>query len=629
MATLINQVKFIINFDIENNVLSFTDNSDSESSTVTGVCKITYLTDGTILFQSADWGLTPANWNAPDINGETSTWAIEDIPLPAGSPNGDYKVEYVLYDSDGDDTLEVSRTFNLDYTAPTVSIEMTALCSTSQLVSEDTTDYMITMGGVDITPTITRVHTITKPAGSSANAPGSTSAASRTIGGGGTDATRLWTRTWQTNIVTGLVYNIASWGTDTCDLYVTDTVKGDDQVFVQCDATVCALATCYYNMLDRWNASLLTNFGYKEEYRDKIIQAEGLFTKLFLKERCGLSIESTVLELQTLLEGEDCNCTIANDSVSVPVVPWASIVGGGSGTASTFKFWVNSSAPTSLDGTDSDMWLHSTTGVADLYQKVNGAWVFVGSILGAAGTPGSADAKIKVLVSTSLEYPTGGNLSPINVSYPFEVLNNGLFDYSDDYILFTWELLLAHNDNGKTIAIEYGGSNVFTWFTDEEITADTDVVVVKLKVTRVTNILQHLTAWLVQSGTPGVIVGPSITRDYNLDISTDKTVQLVGTNSVASVGDIIGYSTIVKLYKHETDIIPGGGGSTDSRGPVSQMFVATEGQTTFDVTDFTANSYYMPFIDYNLQSQSVVTRVGQRFTYAPGLSAGQVLLIVN
>lgn len=69
--------------------------------------------------------------------------------------------------------------------------------------------------------------------------------------------------------------------------------------------------------------------------------------------------------------------------------------------------------------------------------------------------------------------------------------------------------------------------------------------------------------------------------------------------------------------------------SSTGRGLMSQTFLAFEGQTTFTVTLFTANSFYLPFIDNVTQDQSVVTRVGNVFTYAPGLHAGQVLLIVN
>ena len=630
----LNNVKFNINLDIVNDVMDFTDETVYRDSGDIGIVKVTFNDTGEILYQNEDWAnaANQALWDNPDIDITAGTYVLEDIPLPSGGYNGSYKVEYYYYNLASASIYYVTRTFTVAYTAPVVSIEMTALCSTSIGESEDTTDYNIVVDGETITPTITRSHSVTKPAGSGATSISASPLATVTFGN------RLWTKIWQTNIVTGLVYKLSDWSSTACELYISDTVKGDDNINVQCDATLCNLAQCYYNLLDRWNASLLTNYAFKEDYRDKIIQAEGLFTKLFLQERCGASTEQTILDLQALLKGENCNCTTASDTVSVEVVPWAAIAGGSGVAASTFKFWVDSTAPSALDGNNGDIWLHKATGVSDLYQKTNGAWVLVGDIAGEDGATGNVDIKTKTLVSTSdTIYQTGGDMVQVPVSYSFDSLSNEIFvrdddtAIADDFLLFTWEVKLAANDNGKSIAIDYGGSNIMTWFTDHEVKADiNDIVTVYLKVTRVTNIIQRLTAWLTVSGTPGQLYGPIYVREHTLDLNTAKTVQLLGTNSVASAGDIQGYSTIVQYFRRETEIIPGGGsGASDGRGLVSQQFIATEGQTEFVVTDFTANSYYIPIIDGNIQSQSVVTRSGQTFTYSPGLSEGQILLIVN
>lgn len=637
-----NNVRFNINADIVNDVLIFTDETTftSEVDDI-GIVKVTHVDTGVILYQNDDWAnyADPTLWATPDIDITATAVELGDIPLPSGGYNGTYKVEYYYYNVASASIYYVTRTFAIDYTAPVVSIEITALCSTSQLTSEDTTDYGIVVDGETLSPTTkTRTHRVTKPAGCGADTPAVSTEAVVTVGGGSTAATRLWTKIWQTNIVTALQYTISAWSSTTCKLYISDTVKGDDNINVQCDATLCNLAQCYYNLLDRWTASLNGNFAFREDYRDKIIQAEGLFTKLFLQERCGASTEQTILDLQTLLKGENCNCVTASDTVSVEVVPWAAIAGGSGVAASTFMFRVESSAPSSLDGNNGDIWLHKATGVSDLYQKTNGAWVLVGDISGTDGATGNVDIKTKTLVSTSdTIYQTGANLTQVPVSYSFAALSNDIFirdddtAFSDDFLLFTWEVKLAANGNGKEIAIDYGGVNVMTWFTDHEVVAGvSDIVTVYLKVTFVTNIYQRLTAWLTLSGNPGQVYGPVYTREQNLDITSAKTVQLLGTNSVASLGDIQGLSTIVQYFRRETDIIQGGGsGASDGRGLVSQQFEATEGQTEFVVTDFTANSYYIPIIDGNIQSQSVVTRSGQTFTYSPGLSAGQILLIVN
>lgn len=630
-----NNVRFNINADIVNDVLIFTDETTftSEVNDI-GIVKVTSVDTGVILYQNNDWAnyADPTLWATPDIDITATAVQLGNIPLPSGGYNGTYKVEYYYYNVASASIYYVTRTFAIDYTAPVVSIEMTALCSTSIGESEDTTDYNIVVDGQTIVPTITRSHSVTTPAGSGATSISASALATVTFGN------RLWTKIWQTNIVTGLVYKLSDWSSTTCELYISDTVKGDDNINVQCDATLCNLAQCYYNLLDRWTASLNGNFAFREDYRDKIIQAEGLFTKLFLQERCGASTEQTILDLQNLLKGENCNCVTASDTASVEVVPWAAIAGGSGVAASTFKFWVDSSAPSSLDGNNGDIWLHKATGVSYLYQKTNGTWAGVGDISGTDGVTGNVDIKTKTLVSTSdTIYQTGADLVQVDVSYAFEALNNEIFvredntAFADDFLLFTWEVKLAANGNGKSIAIDYGGTNPLTWFTDHEVVSGiSDIVTVYLKVTRVTNLTQRLTAWLTLSGNPGQTFGPVIVREQSLDINTAKTVRLLGTNSVASAGDIQGYSTIVQYFRRETEIIPGGGsGASDGRGLVSQQFEATEGQTEFIVTDFTANSYYIPIIDGNIQSQSVVTRSGQTFTYSPGLSAGQILLIVN
>ena len=102
---------------------------------------------------------------------------------------------------------------------------------------------------------------------------------------------------------------------------------------------------------------------------------------------------------------------------------------------------------------------------------------------------------------------------------------------------------------------------------------------------------------------------------------------LYGTNATSTAGDVTGYHTEVILKKRETELIEGGDVAGTTKA--SQLFVATEGQTDFTVTDFTATPYYLALIDYVPQSDGVVTRSGQVFTYAGGLTEGQTLLIVR
>lgn len=630
-AEVILSPSFRITFDILNKHLTFTDTTTNRGEATQGTFRITNLTSGTILYDGSGWNATSPTWETPPIHGSgTAVWEIASIDIEKNYL-GTYKFEYWTRNTDGVRAASLTtRTYTLDYTSPTVSIEMTVLCSTSQLKSEDTTEYSILVNGVEYEPgTLTRSHTITKPAGSGYTGTlGSTTDAIRIIGGGETAGTRLWTRTWQTNIVTTLVYNMATWGTIEPTVQITDTVYGDDNIFAQCDATVCALAACYVNMLSRWIASLSSNFAYREDNRDKIIQANALWSQLQWYERCGTSVESTILALQTLLAGENCNCTTNTDEVSVPITPWGALVGiGGSGSASTFQFTVTSSSPTSLDGNDGDVWINSTTWY--LYKKESGSWVSKGSIKGSDGAAGGdATNKVTVLLNDTTETatPAGTSLTPI--SYNFQI-NNTQFTNNNDFMEFTYDVKLATNQNGKTLTLKFAGTDVLTYFTDELVVAGNDRIIIKLKVNPVSDTSQHLTVSAVRSGTPGVIIGPTITRNHSIDLNTTRSVCLYGTNSVASVNDIICDSSMVILYNRDTTLIPPVIPLGQGRGLVSQSFTATEGQQEFVVTTFEPNDSYIPLIDNVVQSQSVVQRSGYVFRYEPGLSAGQVLLIVD
>ena len=123
------------------------------------------------------------------------------------------------------------------------------------------------------------------------------------------------------------------------------------------------------------------------------------------------------------------------------------------------------------------------------------------------------------------------------------------------------------------------------------------------------------------------MIGPVYHRDYAMDLSTDKAVVLYGTNGSASAADITGYQTDIKQWLRETTLVAGG--SASGGAILSQTFTATEGQTEFTVTDFVATDYYIALIDDVPQSNLVVTRSGQVFTYAPGLGAGQKLNIIR
>ena len=625
-------IKFSITFDVLNGLMTFTDITSGHGSGDTGVVKITYLDDGTIIKQSDDWLLEPANWSAPDIDGSTSTWAIEDIPLPT-VPNGSYLFEYKFYD--GLTMFTVTREFELNYTAPEVAIDLSMSCSTSELTLTDSTNYAAVFDNVSVDfTTMSRTKTLTKPAGSGCMITPLTwtdtgSTPSVTVGGGATEDDWIWTKVWQANIVTALVYNPSTWDSTEPTIYVTDTVYGDDNINVQCDATICALATCYSNLLDRWIASLSGNWQYRDDKRDIIIQASALWNKLNWYERCGESTESTILALQTLLAGENCNCTTNNDAVSQPVTPWAHMVGVGGGDISLFTFTIINSDPNDLNGNDGDVHVNNDPDSWHVFQKTAGHWVDKGTIKGDRGASGiTPTTGMTPLLNDPTVYATAANTLLTAISYDFKI-GNSQFTYNNDYMEITWEVLLARNQNGKLITVNFAGTDIFSYFTDDLVNSNNDRLTIKLKVEPITVVQQHLYCTLIRNGKPGEVVGPVCIRNNPMDLNTPRSVQLYATNSVASAADVSCDLMTVEVYHTDQTLISGGIALSVGRGLVAQAFTATEGQMVFEVTLFELNDFYIPLIDNVPQSQLVVTRSGQFVTYLPGLSEGQVLLIVD
>lgn len=100
---------------------------------------------------------------SPDIVGSVPTWAKTGITLALNEDDnvvkGNYVFEYWL--TNGVSNYYFSKTYDFQYVTPDVDIELTVSCRTSELSSEDVTEYDID----GISPTITRTHTITQPIG--------------------------------------------------------------------------------------------------------------------------------------------------------------------------------------------------------------------------------------------------------------------------------------------------------------------------------------------------------------------------------------------------------------------------------------------------------------------------------
>lgn len=517
---------FSIIFDILNGHLTFTDTSVGWGATVEGTFRITH--NGVPIYTGSGWHATTPTWVTPPLHGSgTAVRAIASIDL-ATSYNGDYVFEYWQRTGSGTPT-KTTWAYTLNYIAPVVTIEMTVLCRTSQLISEDTTDYDIVADGVSITPTATRKHNITAPAGSGFTpVTADVADAIRTVGGGETPQTRIWTRTWQTNIETALQYTLVEYFSGLEPVVtLTDTVYGDDDIFARCDATICALATCFKNMYDRWITSLTSNFAYREDKRDTIIACLGLWTELQWFERCGTDTQATILALQALLAGENCNCTTNTDEVSTVIIPWGSIIGVG-GSDSTFVFSVTPSTPTG--GNNGDVHYNSYT--YDLSQKTSGTWVVVGNLRGPSGINGAAGTSPSAILYNNTS-DTATSAGTVEESLDHYDIISGDFAGDGDVIHVEAIVQLGLNDNGKTVKLYLGGTTLAQYFTDTAINSSNDIV--------------KLEAWLNYDGTKVTdsdtmvvtngTINPGFTS-HALSTPNLTAISVTGQNSVATAADI-------------------------------------------------------------------------------------------
>ena len=377
--------------------LTFTDLIQTDYNTlygwttanVKGICKVTDPA-GTIIYANAGWSDTTPSFTAPDIVGSVPTWAKTGVTLAVDSDNhvikGDYVFEYWV--TNGVSNYYFSKTYDFQYDSPDVDIELTVDCRESKLSSEDTTIYDID----GISPTITRTHTITQPVGGGMSpVPGTTSDALRTIGGGSTDATRIWTGDWQTSISSILSYNLETWGSYTW-VVLTDTVTGYDSVTVACDDCGCVVNSCVQNLIEQWKEALLTNQRRASELQVKIVKLLAAWMNYQMAERCGDDYSTFCDEIRDIVVSENCLCSDDSDDSPHVVVPW-----GGSSTtiiSTGGSNWSSGTVPPS-GGSSGDYYIYYDVPLTFMYiyENSGGTWVSLGNLVqagptGPTGLPG-------------------------------------------------------------------------------------------------------------------------------------------------------------------------------------------------------------------------------------------------
>lgn len=361
-------------------------------SDVLGLVKIVD-PNGTIIYQNS--GYADDDFSSPDIDGGTTTWTVEDKALPLDDDDevvtGTYTAYYKLSTDGGTSVFAtVSKSYDYQFVDPTVDIDLSVACSTSELTSTDSTDYEVTIDGTTYTPSSkTRSHKIIKPedAGCSLPVTATTDDKTRTIGGGGTSDTDIWTRVWTTTISTVLSYNLATWGSKTW-IIVNTTVEGSNNIDVRCSDCGCNIRTCIDNLVDSWQEKLNNGELVRErELRTKVIKVLSAWMNYQQAERCGEDPSAYCTEIVSIVQSEDCDCEDSGDSTdSVHVVPWVDSTGGS--TSSCCAWSQGSGEP--AGGDNGDFYLQTTGWY--IWYKTGGDWINLGSITGSTG-PAGADGE--------------------------------------------------------------------------------------------------------------------------------------------------------------------------------------------------------------------------------------------
>ena len=538
MALVFNSTvpKFRLSFAYNTKQITVTDLLQSYSAYDSPTLVLLSLKDPDNIVFYQNTGFSLLDFDAPDFNSATPTWAItKSLPLDADGnvKTGLYTVSAIY--KVGTTIVTITKTHNLQYVSPVVSIDITDNCRTSQLISTDATEYDVNIGGVEVSPAyFSRTHKITKPDGSGANDPGTVTdtgnAPTRTIGGGGTAQTDLWTRVWQTNIATTLMYNIEDWGTYHW-VQVTDVVTGYDFRDVECTDLPCVLRRCWENLVTRWDNAKSNGSRNVGDLEYKKNLGDSLWIEFYNRERCGVDTTPICNQLKELLASEDCSCDNNADDSSTRVVAY----GGGttSGGTNTFVFGNGSTEPSG--GHVGDLYWQIVIGPPQhkyLWSNTSSGWVNLGDFQGEPGeqgNPGTTSGSSNVLFNAAGTGTSAGTSAQTLASYS---LIPGILVNDGDFVEANALLYTTNNDNGKSMEIDFGGTRTISYFTDSH---SINTVRLRTLIRRLGVNSQGIEAsW--QNNVGGNMVGG---MSASCNLTDTNVIAVVGTNSVASANDII------------------------------------------------------------------------------------------
>jgi hypothetical protein len=213
---------------------------------------------------------------------------------------------------------QVTKEYIYDIDEPTVSIEMSANCMTSQLVSKDITDYNIKIGGKNYSP-LQKIlaHKVTPPAGSGFPVPSIFTTSFVTLG------PNIWTQEWITQITTQLLYDLTVDLWDGQPWFVLDmTVTGKKILDVKCSGCMCTIFNCLKSIRDKYlQAKQGKNLVRENDLKRVLDEIQRELILYWLGERCGEDIDEFCRKVVDYINMEDCGCSYTDTDVSTEIIP--------------------------------------------------------------------------------------------------------------------------------------------------------------------------------------------------------------------------------------------------------------------------------------------------------------------
>lgn len=494
----------------------------------------------TVVYCNAGWDTD--DFTSADIDGSTSIFTFSGADLYLDSDGLPLKGTYTFESkvTFGAAVYTTNNTYNYQYTSPSVVIDETVNCQTSTLTSVDSTDYTVDL----ITPTIYRAHTITKPTGSSAADPGTTYSATatntRTVGGGSTLSTVLWTKTWQILIHTHLTYTMQTWGVYPFIL-IYDEVNGYQSVGVSCaSGSCCDVRQCVLNLTELWKSYKGVDPVSYARVGAKLYEVNVEWMNFEFAQGCGELYDEFCTNLVNICKSENC-ATPAADTAPQPIYPVSS--GGISVTPSSFAFTVSSvDLVGTSSGTSGDLHFY-TDNSTKLYlqQNVAGTWTQVSANLYVSSTIAPTPATIIINDSISVGTDAGTSEKDFDL---YNFIPSSYTDADGDVLHVYAMFQLAKNDNGKTMKMYFGGDIIVQKFTDSLINALNDIVVLEMWITRTGSATQSIVGKVERYGE---VINTFSTNTKDLTASQD--IKITGQNSVAAANDIVAKVFKIELIK--------------------------------------------------------------------------------